>query len=187
MRHIALLSLTALVAALAVGCSSVTVDSDFDHDVDFSKYKTFAWYDHSGAEHQPQRPNQIVDARIHRAMAEELIKKGFTQTAPDTADFLVTYYTSTESKIDVYHSGYGYGYGYWGGWWGPYGMPTTQVTQYDVGTLIVDIIDGSTNDLVWRGMIQKALAGNEGSEEKVKGYVAQVLKSFPPGRHPDNQ
>ena len=171
-----------LIGMMMTGCSSTTVDSDFDHDIDFSKYKTFAWFDHSHSKYKPQHANQIVDARIHRAIAEELISKGFTQTAPDTADILITYHTSTEQKIDVYHSGYGYGYGYWGGYWGPYGgMPTTTVSQYDVGTLILDVIDRSTNDLVWRGMIQKALSRSDSSEEKVKKHAARLLHSFPPG------
>jgi len=168
---------------LAIGCSSVSIDSDFDHTVDFSRYKTFAWFDHTGAEHQPQRPNRIVDTRIHRAVAADLISKGFTQTAPEKADFLITYFTSTEKKLQVYHSGYGYGYGPWGGWWGPYGyggMPMTHISQYDVGTLIIDIIDGGSHDLVWRGMIQKALSGNEGSEQKVHDFIADVLEAFPP-------
>ncbi len=169
-------------ATLVSSCTSVSVDSDFDHDIDFSKYKTFAWYDHSNSKYKPQHANQIVDARIHRAIASELLGKGFTQTAPDTADLLITYFTSTEQKIDVYHSGYGYGYGYWGGYWGPYGgYPTTSVSQYDVGTLVLDLIEREKNDLVWRGMIQKALSRSDSSEQKIKKHVARLLSGFPPG------
>lgn len=169
-------------AALLSGCSSTTVNSDYDHDVDFSKYSTFAWYDHSESKYKPQQPNQIVDARIHRAIASEFLAKGLKQTAPDKADVLITYHTSSEQKVDVYHSGYGYGYGYWGGYWGPYGnMPTTTVSQYDVGTLIVDVIDRGTNDLVWRGMIQKALSQRDSSEERINGFIKKVLRDYPAG------
>lgn len=169
-------------AALLTGCSSTTVNSDYDHDIDFSRYSTFAWYDHSESQYKPLHPNQIVDTRIHRAIASEFLAKGLKQTAPDKADILITYHTSSEQKVDVYHSGYGYGYGYWGGYWGPYGgMPTTTVSQYDVGTLIIDVIDRGKNDLVWRGMIQKALSQRDSSEVRINDYVKRVLKTFPPG------
>ena len=176
------LILVLATATLVSGCTSVSVDSDFDHDIDFSKYKTFAWYNHSESRYKPQQANQIVDARIHRAIASELLAKGFTQTAPDKADLLITYFTSTERKIDVYHSGYGYGYGHWGGYWGPYGgYPTASVSQYDVGTLVLDFIDRKKNDLVWRGMIQKALSGSDSSEGKINKHAARLLSGFPPG------
>jgi len=167
--------------SLLAACSTIKVASDWDHDADFSSYRSFAWFDHSKSERKPQRPDQIIDTRIHRAIAETLIAKGFKQVAPDKADFLVTYYTSTEQKIDIYHSGYGYGYGPWGGWWGPgYYMPTTHVSQYDVGTLVLDIIDAQTKDLVWRGMIQKALENSDRSEENIRDYINRVLADFPP-------
>lgn len=172
--------------ALLTSCSSTTtVDSDYDHDIDFTKYNTFGWYDHSEAKYKPEHASQIVDTRILRAIAGELVKKGFTQVPTDQADILITYHTSSEEKIEVYNSGYGYGYGGWGGYWGMgyggyggYGGP--RAYQYDVGTLIIDIIDGAKNDLVWRGMLQKTLSKSDSSQEKIDGYVAQTLLWFPP-------
>ncbi len=172
--------------ALLTSCSSTTtVDSDYDHDVDFSKYKTFGWYDHSETKYKPEHGSQIVDTRILRAITSELVKKGFTQVPTDQADILITYHTSSEEKIEVYNSGYGYGYGGWGGYWGMgyggyggYGGP--RAYQYDVGTLIIDIIDGAKNDLVWRGMLQKTLSKSDSSQEKIDGYVARTLLWFPP-------
>ena len=167
--------------SLLSACSTIEVASDWDHDTDFTRYRSFAWFDHSKAERKPQRPDHLIDTRIHRAIADTLISKGFQQVAPSKADFLVTYFTSTEQKIDIYHSGYGYGYGPWGGWWGSgYYMPTTHVSQYDVGTLVLDIIDARSRDLVWRGMIQKALDKDDRSEESIRDFIHRVLSAFPP-------
>jgi hypothetical protein len=172
--------------ALLTGCSSTTtVDRDYDHSVDFSKYKTFAWFDHSQSKHKPQHASQIVDVRIRRAIASDLEKKGFTEVPPESADILITYYGSSEEKIEIYNSGYGYGYGHWGGYWGMgyggyggYGGVTAY--QYDVGTLIIDIVDASKNDLVWRGMLQKTLSKSDSSQEKINEHVARILLWFPP-------
>ncbi len=180
------LVLALLGIALLTGCSSTTtVDSDYDHDVDFTKYKTFGWYDHTDSKYKPKHASQIVDTRIHRAVTSELLKKGFTEATSDQADILITYYGSSEEKVEVYNSGYGYGYGGWGGYWGMGyggygGYGGTRAYQYEVGTLIVDIIDRSTNDLVWRGMLQKTLSKSDKSQEKIDGLVARILLWFPP-------
>jgi hypothetical protein len=180
------LVLALVLTTLGLGCSSTTtVDSDYDHDIDFTKYKTFGWYDHSDSKYKPERGNQIVDTRIHRAITEELVKKGFTQAPTDEADILITYHTSSEEKIEVYNSGYGYGYGGWGGYWGMGyggygGYGGMRAYQYDVGTLIIDIIDGAKNDLVWRGMIQKTLSKSDSTQEKINSHVTRILLWFPP-------
>jgi len=183
------LAIALLGFALLTGCSSTTtVDRDYDHTIDFSKYKTFSWYNHSKSEHKPQHASKIVDARIHRAITSDLLKKGFTEAAPENADVLITYYGSSEEKIEVYNSGYGYGYGHWGGYWGAGygghggygGYGGTRAYQYDVGTLIIDIVDGSKNDLVWRGMLQKTLSKSDSSQEKINEHIARVLLWFPP-------
>jgi len=183
MKTRSLVGIAFFLFSISLACSSLEVASDYDHEFDFSGYHSFAWFDDSKAERKPQRPNPIIDARVHRAIAAELISKGFAQTAPDKADFFVTYFTSTDQKLSIYHSGYGYGWGPWGGWWGPaYYMPTTHVSQYDVGTLVLDVIDSRTKNLVWRGMAQKVLDDSDRSEEKIRAYINEVLASFPPGK-----
>ena len=167
--------LAVVAFVLLAACSSITVKTDWDHHADFTKFKTFAWFDHTGAEHQPRQPNQIVDTRIRRAIAEDLIAKGMSQTSPAKADIHITYYTSTESHLQMYSSGWGYGY--WGGWH----MGYTDVYQYEVGTMIVDVIDRGDRQLVWRGTLSKALSQKDSSEKRIRNAVAKLLYDFPPG------
>ena len=52
------------------------------------------------------------------------------------------------------------GWGYYGyGSVGPVST-TTRVTEYEKGTLVVDIWDAKTKELVWRGAVTKTVPGN---------------------------
>jgi hypothetical protein len=113
-----------------------------------------------------------------------MINKGFSQTAPDQADFVVTYYVSLSSQLRMYSTGWGYGlgygpywrygYGYWPGW-GYAGVST-----YHESTVIIDIIDRAKGQLVWRGSISRALNKKSSTEEKINDSMARVLHTFPP-------
>jgi hypothetical protein len=179
MRSTPLVLLTVAALAVSVACSTATISVDWDHQVNFSRYKTFAWYDHKGDAHPRQAPNQIVDARIRRSVAQDLIDKGLTQTAPSEADLLVTYYTALDRSLRMYSSGYGYGY--WGGWhgWGPRAA-YTDVYEYTEGTLVIDLIDRVKEQLVWRGTITKGISPDEVSDEAIGKAVAKVMRTFPP-------
>ncbi len=172
-------------ALLTVSCSSTKVQTDYDHGADFAQYSTFAWYSSSDKDPRPTTgPNQIVDGRIRQAIAQNILAKGLTQTAPDKADLLVTYYTSLSSQLRMYHTGWGYGwghgpywrfgYGYWPGW------SHTGVYSYHEGTIIIDIVDRSKQQLVWRGVITSVLNRKSSSEEKIDLSMTRVLNEFPP-------
>ncbi len=86
---------------------------------------------------------------------------GVREVTPDQdPDVYVTYHTSTKEQVSLNTSSFGYGYpGGWGGWgyggyWGGgvgMGSSTTTVSTWDVGTLVVDVWDPKTKQLVWRG------------------------------------
>lgn len=181
--RISIITLAAAAAIAAISCST-TVVSDYDHEADFSAYSTFAWY---AAENPDPRPttgaNQIVDGRIRRALAENLVAKGYEQADPGAADLEVTYYTSLSSQLRVYSTGWGYGWGYGPSWGYGYrywpGWGTTSVSTYLEGTLIIDIIDHQQNQLVWRGVVTSALSKKSSSEEKINQVVTRVLSTFP--------
>jgi len=71
-----------------------------------------------------------------------------------------------------YHRGYGsYGYGY--GWYGNY--------RFLDGTLIIDVIDPATSELVWRGWFSGIIKRDRTIDEKeLDKAVKEILKQFPP-------
>ncbi len=182
--RIPILTLAAAAAICAVSCSSTKVVSDYDHEADFSAYSTFAWYAAKDSDPRPTTgANQIVDGRIRRALAENLVSKGYAQAAPGGADLEVTYYTSLSSQMRVYSTGWGYGWGYGPRWGYGYsywpGWTTTNVSTYLEGTIIVDIIDHEKQQLVWRGVATSALSKKSSSEEKINRTVTGILSTFP--------
>lgn len=68
----------------------------------------------------------------------------------------------------------------WGGWdrWGP---TTVNVYEIPTGTLIVDLLDGRSNELVWRGIATKTLSENPQKVAKlINKVVTKMFKKFPP-------
>ncbi len=170
-----------LSAILAMGCSSVSVTTDYDHDLNFSTLKTFQWMSVSKDQLSANAAanmlqNSLVDNRFRGAVKTQLEAKGLTE-ATANPDFYIMYHTGTQEKVNV--TNYGYGYGRWGG----YGGGGVDVQQYTQGTLILDFINPTSKQLIWRSVATGALASKpdpDTMEQKINGVVQQMLEKFPP-------
>jgi hypothetical protein len=173
-----------LSAILLLGCSSVSVTTDYDHEANFAALKTFEWMtvskDVLSANASTNMfQNSLVDKRFRTAVKSELEAKGLSENSTNP-DFLVMYHTGTQEKVNV--TNYGYGYGRWGGY--GYGGGGVDVQQYTQGTIILDFVDSKTKQLVWRGVATGALADKPDPktvEERLTGIVQQLLANYPPG------
>ena len=68
---------------------------------------------------------------------------------------------------------------------GMYGTGGVDVTQYQQGTLIIDIIDMSQQKLIWRGTGSGTMSDSPSVEtrtENINNAVNQILAQFPPGK-----
>ena len=175
MRRIALG--TVLVWILAVATANAGVTVDYDKAVDFSKYKTYAWKEGTPA------ANPLHEDRVHKAVAAQLAAKGLTEAQGEADCYVYTHVKSTaEQSVSIDHFGYGGYYG-WGGWGGGYGTTSVNVSNYIEGTLIVDIVDGGTKQLAWRGLGTKTFYPDskpEKVEQGINKVTTQMFKSFPP-------
>ncbi|MGH2569682.1 MAG: DUF4136 domain-containing protein [bacterium] len=166
-------------AIAAIGCApSISVKEDFDVEADFAALHTYDWVhvptDAAGSVQAALARNSLLDKRIKASVNGELSKKGYTENA-ESPDFLVLYHTGAESKVDVTDWGYGYGRYYGGG--------GIDVYQYTEGTLILDIIDAKSKQLVWRGMAQGTIDPDsppERREQRLNEAVMRMLANFPP-------
>ena len=178
MKFIHSLLLTGLILLLA-GCSSVTVNSDYDPAVDFSKYKTFKLHDGESMPGDALARNPLIQKRVYQSIEKELQAKGFTVAESGDPDFIVVAHGGTKEKTQVTDWG---GYGWYNPWWGPYGG-RVDVSQYQEGTLVIDIVDFAEKEMVWRGL-GTAVLGDNPSPEKIQKtvdqYVSQILAKFPP-------
>lgn len=174
MKTLQLLSLTLLLFAGA--CSTVRVDADYDNNVDFSQYKTYA-FQKSGID--KAEISDLDKKRILRAIDTEMSKKGYTKS--ESPDLLVNIFTKERERVDVdqYNAGWGYGWG-WG--WNPYIWGgRTYVSTSTEGTLYIDLIDAKKKELIWQGKGSGYLTHDrEKKEERIHEFVAKVLAQFPP-------
>jgi hypothetical protein len=167
---------------LAVGCSSISVRHDFDTQADFTAYQTYAWLQQPttavGDAEAAQRTNTLLDKRIKRAVDAELAAKGMKPSA-ENPDLLVIYHTGLDRKVDVQDWGYSYPRYPYGGWYGG----QVDVYEYDEGTLIVDLIDAESDQLVWRGTATKVIdetASPEKREANLNEVVTRLFADYPP-------
>jgi hypothetical protein len=141
--------------------------------VDFSKFHTYKWVPIEGASH----PNQIVDQEIKQSVDSQLASKGLTKTDGDRADLYVGYQVAVAQ--DKQWNAYGTGGGFrWGG-----GMGTATQSTINVGSLVLDMYDPTTKQLVWTGTATKTLdpsSKQEKNEEHLNKAMAKLLKNFPP-------
>ena len=152
-------------------CSSVRVVSDYDSITDFSKYQTFAFYK-PGID--KAKISDLDKKRIMRQIEANLKAKGMIISK--NPDLLVSLFTKERERIDVYNNNY-YGYGY-GAWYGG----GTSVTSTPEGTLYIDLIDRSKNELVWQGIGKGDLimSSIEKKEARIKEIVTKILAQYPP-------
>jgi len=157
-------------------CTTVKVVSDYDKEVNFSNYNSFAFYK-PGIDQA--KISDLDKKRILRAIEAELIAKGMTKS--ETPNLLVSFFTKETERVDVYNNNYGYGWG-WNPWYygGYYGTSVSRTTE---GSLFVDLIDAGTNQLVWQGLGTADLITNdmEKKEARINEIVHEILAKYPPG------
>jgi len=147
-------TLAVLLLLLAVvSCSSVRVAADYDKNANFGDYKTFAFYK-TGID--KAEISDLDKRRILRAIEAELMAKGFTKS--ENPNLLVSLFTKSREKINIYNNGYYGYYGHYGhygyGWgWSPwYWNHYSTVSRSTEGVLYIDLIDANKKELVWQGM-----------------------------------
>lgn len=174
----AIKTLPLLLLFLLSSCSSVNVYSDFDKNVDFSQYKTYAFHKR-GIDRV--EISELDKKRILHAIELELGKKGMTKG--DSPDLLINILTKERERVDVtqYNTGWGYGWGYG---WNPYLWGgRTYVSSSTEGTLYIDLIDARKKELVWEGEGVGYLTQNRKEKEKqINEFVAKILAQYPPVR-----
>jgi len=152
------------------------VETDFDHQANFSQYKTYSWQEIKPA-------NSLWDARIQNAVDAQLAAKGWTKVDSGGDVAVVAMKSSkTQRTLQTFYNGFGGGWGWrrFGG--GGFGDSTTTEQDYKVGTLVIDLYDAKTKQLIWRGSAQDTLSDKATQNEKnLNKGVAKMFKAFPPG------
>lgn len=161
-RSICLLPFLALVA-----CASAKVSTDYDKAADFSHYRTYGWI--RGMEAANPAVEQMIRISVDRQLAAKGLKK-----VTESPDLQVATHASTSVGQQFNVDAFGYAYS-GAGWTGN----MAGVQSVDVGTLLLDLVDTSSQKLVWRGMAS-AVVGHTMPQEKMDKTVGKMLAGFPP-------
>jgi hypothetical protein len=164
----------AALFSLGLALRAQDVRSNTMPGVDFPKFHTYKWVLIQGASY----PNQIVDAEIKQSVDAQLSAKGLTKVTGEDAkaDLYVGYQTAISQQQQW--NGYGMGGGVrWGG-----GMATATSSTINIGSLVVDMYDPTTKQLVWTGTATKTLSpssSQQKNEQNLNKAMAKLFKKFP--------
>jgi hypothetical protein len=170
-RHLCAAVIAAAVLASSTA-SAQQVTRDWDKTYDFSRVKTFSIRMGTGW------GNPLSEERVITDVADALVERGWQRGTEGSTDALVVLHGATETKRNLNTF-----YDTWGGWgWSAApGMSTTTVSEYRVGTLVVDVFDAKTQKLAFRGSATDELSKDPKKNEKKSDKAAQKLfKEFPP-------
>tara|TARA_B100000929_G_C15471103_1_gene407897 strand:- start:493 stop:1038 length:546 start_codon:yes stop_codon:yes gene_type:complete len=178
MKFLKITSALLLFAVFLTSCSSVRVASDYDREVNFDNYGTYAFFK-PGID--KAEISDLDKKRILRAIEAEMSKKGFTKS--ENPDLLVSIFTKTNENINIYNNNmnpyWGYGWG-WNPWYWGSGFNTVSSTSE--GTLYIDLIDSEGKELVWQGMGTAALADKvDKKQARINEIVGKIMEKYPPG------
>lgn len=170
------------ISFFALGCgSTVRVTADYDRNVNFNNYKSFSFFRLTD---KGPGLSELNRNRIVNAIRGEMIKKGFVEDANNPALLINATAIVTEKKQVSATNYYGYG-GYYRPYaWGPaYTGPTMySVTTLKEGSLVIDILDAASNQLLWQSTGNKEIdVPLKNAETEIPAAVAKILSGFPPG------
>jgi hypothetical protein len=173
MKNIFLLLITLILSS----CSSIKVFSDYDRNIDFSNYETFAYFK---PEIDKVDISDLDKRRILMALDSEMNLKGLSKS--ETPDLLIGFTTKAKEQIYVNtgnNFGWGWGWGFNPWFWGNGGY--NSVSTRTEGTLYVNIIDAATKQLIWQGKGRGGI--NEfmkNRDERISLFIHEIVENYPP-------
>lgn len=155
----------------AVNAFGQKVTTDSAPNVDWSKYKTYAWGEGTPAQ------DPIMSQRIVAGIDAQLAAKGLTKVETDP-DLVVLYHAATDQQKSVNWQNYG-GWGRFGGMGG--GMGSAQVDTVIIGQLKVDLADFKAKQFLWRGTATDSLSSDpQKNAKKLDKALTKMFQKFPP-------
>lgn len=174
-----------LCLIFVMGCSPLMVKTDYNHHLDFNRYQTFSF---SVWETNDQK--LLDDAHksyLEAAITDQLTQRGLSKKS-EAGDFIIKVFIveDRETSLSAYNdhytlANYNIGWG-WGAGGLSYGTSNLHYDEshYEIGTLIIDLVDSKSKILAWQGVAKSAIDNNpDNDEEMAHGTVEIVFKKFP--------
>jgi hypothetical protein len=177
MKSIARVLATALfgTAMAATPLLAQTVTIDYDHTVNFLKFKTYTW-------EKIHATDPSVEARINIALKRDMEGRYMTEVTSG-GDVTITAVEATRDKREFASFYNSLGDFAWQHVSGATGFLDSGTALQDVplDTLIIDIYNPTTHQLLWRGAVTEPLAKSEDKNDRTIDHAVTLLISkFPP-------
>ena len=156
---------------------------DFDPNLDFSKFKTFAYVGGANMlEFRQLNPNYIT-GRVHSGVSQALIQRGLKEVKPEEQpDLVVRYWANSQSQIVSPSAGT----------WGQFGQYVSDYWAYTYdlmrsesaldASLVIDLIDAKRKDLAWRLYMEQKIVEDDSIWNKVLNEISKGFESYPPSK-----
>jgi Domain of unknown function (DUF4136) len=173
------LLLTLIPASLTMAKTRV----DFDPNLDFSRFKTFAFIGGVNTLEFRQLNPEFISNRVHEGVSQALVGHGLKEVKQDQQpDLVVRYWANSQSQIVSPVAGT------WGQF-GPYVSDYWAYT-YDLmraessldATMVIDLIDLRRKDLAWRLYLEQKIVDDDSIWPKVLGEISKGFDRYPPSK-----
>jgi hypothetical protein len=157
-----------LAAAMLAGCAQLEPAAISWYYGPGIKYhglgSTFAWSPHESETRLYHHHGSPAFERLARKTIENAVEaKDFRQAAPQTADFWLDYRVGKHEVEDS--------------------MVNPHGEVFEEGTLVLDVVDPKSDELIWRGVVQARIddaAPPEARESRLNSAIQRLMKNFPP-------
>jgi hypothetical protein len=174
----------ALSAIVLAGCASgPDVRADYDKAADFGKYRTYGFVAQAGTDTGDFK--SLSTQILQNAAARQMESRGYKRA--DNPDLVINFKGKLEEKVDVestpapyYGPGWGYG-GWYGAPWGGYGGTEVTTRRYNVGTLVMDVVDREKRQVVFQGGVQDVVTKEmlQNREAALNAAVDHIFARYP--------
>jgi hypothetical protein len=121
----------------------------------------------------PMLQNSITYQALRDELSKDMQSRGYSAATGGSADLDVAYYATAQPKLDVQTWDYGYT-------WRGFPRRAVDVSQYEQGTVLVDVIDPRTHELLWRGQGIAHVSTNPSKySDELRHTVDAIVKKFP--------
>jgi hypothetical protein len=168
-----------LVLLVSSACVGPDVQTDFDPSANFQKFRTYAFAELTDLNKGGILDNSLLRKRLDQMVGQQLRNKGLQQVAgSQIPDLLVHYWVGVQEKQQIQSTGpAGPGAYRWGGGYG--GGVTTY--EYKEGTLVLDLVEATKKELVWRATIIAVLgSSSEENMELANKAIKKAFEQYPP-------
>ncbi|MCG3204601.1 MAG: hypothetical protein KCHDKBKB_01316 [Elusimicrobia bacterium] len=173
-----------LVAAVLSACATMgNVRTDYDEKADFGKFKTYAFLEAKEINESGLLSNNLIRERVEGLLRENLDAEGLKSVSLEqNPDMVIQYWVGVKNKQDIAsiptNSTY-YGAYYHDHWGTSYDRYVTY--DYREGTLIVDLIDRESKNLVWRAYLVQVLEDSKDKNlETARRSLKKAFENYPP-------